>query len=429
MANNFADDARIVDFWRFENNLTAGKAGNDLTASAGGVGYESGSPLEGSYSLSLTRASAQYASRADANLSAGFPLKSGDTTKKGMWFFRLKVPSLSNQYLLIAAKSSSTSRGLQIHFNYDDLQIWWGNGGSTYSNWAIVDNLSIDVQYSIGIIFDGVNKTCKVRIYNHATQVATTYEKTFANEMNINTVSLYIGAAGGSTNYFGGLIDEFVAGNGDWTIDEIDQIRQGIFGVGQVINIYGNGISFPQAEIRAVLSHSLLGEGISVAKGEATMIGVWSLFGDCLGIFESEAVTGKSVLAYGESRLAALNTALAGLYMTAHGQSLVRAGSDAYGRKTIDVELLADPDLIVRFRPHIGGGGVLTYRAGAPDAATYWDIVGVGADGFDEPPHGSLRWHYVRADKAGLAANIYIAPTDPALAGHRDRIIVRRADA
>lgn len=90
---------------------------------------------------------------------------------------------------------------------------------------------------------------------------------------------------------------------------------------------------------------------------------------------------------------------------------------------------MSDPNLIVKFKPYVGGGGVLTYKAGSPDVATFWDIVGVSPTGFTEPSHGSLRWHYIKSDKSGLAANIYVCPKDPVTAGHRDRIIVRKANA
>ena len=231
MANNFADDARIKDFWRFENNLTAGKNGNDLTASAGGVGYESGSPMEGSYSLSLVRASAQYANRADADLSAGFPLKSGDTTKKGMWCCRFRPTTVTSQFMLILAKASSTSRGLQVHTGYDNLVIWWGYSGASYRTWSVVDDIFVaGNDYFVGVIFDGVNKTCTVRLYDYAGDVSYTYEKTFVNEMQITTNPFEVGHAGGSTNYFNGIIDEVVVGDGDWTVADLDSIRAGTFG-------------------------------------------------------------------------------------------------------------------------------------------------------------------------------------------------------
>jgi hypothetical protein len=159
------------------------------------------------------------------------------------------------------------------------------------------------------------------------------------------------------------------------------------------------------------------------------MIGVFCMLGAGLGIAENAVITGKILNAFGLSETSVFSEALGLIVSRIYGQSEAQTGSNAYLRRSIDVELWADPNLIVKFRPYIGGGGVLTYRAGAPGTATYWDIVGIGPDGFEEPPHGSLRWHYVKADMAGLAANIYVSPKDPVLAGHRDRIIVRRANA
>jgi hypothetical protein len=72
-------------------------------------------------------------------------------------------------------------------------------------------------------------------------------------------------------------------------------------------------------------------------------------------------------------------------------------------------------NFIVKFQPRIGGGGVITYRAGTPFAATYWSLLG----------NGSLRYQRVKADAAGLAVNIYLAPKNAELAGQIDTVIVR----
>jgi hypothetical protein len=74
-------------------------------------------------------------------------------------------------------------------------------------------------------------------------------------------------------------------------------------------------------------------------------------------------------------------------------------------------------NFIVRFQPRIGGGGVITYRAGTPFAATYWSLLG----------NGSLRYQRVKADAAGLAVNIYLAPKNAELAGSVERVTVQMA--
>jgi hypothetical protein len=83
-------------------------------------------------------------------------------------------------------------------------------------------------------------------------------------------------------------------------------------------------------------------------------------------------------------------------------------------------------NFIVRFQPRIGGGGVITYRAGTPFAATYWELRGKDPE-TQAPlsPHGELRYQRVKADAAGLAVNIYLAPKIAELAGQIDTVIVR----
>jgi hypothetical protein len=86
--------------------------------------------------------------------------------------------------------------------------------------------------------------------------------------------------------------------------------------------------------------------------------------------------------------------------------------------------------LLAPFSPQIGGGGGVTAVADYPDQALFWELVSFDpATGREGPPLGSLKWDHTRADKAGLSANIYLAPTAPALAGRVDRVKVRWADA
>ena len=80
------------------------------------------------------------------------------------------------------------------------------------------------------------------------------------------------------------------------------------------------------------------------------------------------------------------------------------------------------------FQPTIKGGGIITAMAEIPGQALYWELKGLDPDtGAEGSPYGSLRWDHSRADQAGLSCNIYLAPTDPALAGRTDRLKVSHA--
>jgi hypothetical protein len=82
--------------------------------------------------------------------------------------------------------------------------------------------------------------------------------------------------------------------------------------------------------------------------------------------------------------------------------------------------------LLAPFQPRVKGGGVITVVGDSPDQALYWELVSFDpATGLEGPPLGSLRWDHTRTDQAKLSLNIYLAPTDPALAGKVDRVKVR----
>jgi len=229
MANNFDLDTRIIDYWLFENNLNAGRNGNDLTGS-GSPTYNSATPMEGSYSLELERSDLQYAYRNDADLSAGFPLKNGDTTKKGMIAVHFKSENATAIYQLIITKAAANPRSFQLHISdAGDLEIWWGYAGANYETWTIVALPTLTTHYHVGVIFDGVAKTATVRLYDYNAATVNTYTHTFTNELLATTNPFYISKSTASGNYFDGIIDEVVVAVGDWTVHEIDQIRQGIF--------------------------------------------------------------------------------------------------------------------------------------------------------------------------------------------------------
>ena len=199
--------------------------------------------------------------------------------------------------------------------------------------------------------------------------------------------------------------------------------------VGVSYSAYGSSESDVFSDGKAAAKLALLGASVVDNYSSGMQHAVFVSKGESIVLPDHSSIIRKETVIAGQSEGKVLSEGVSGLTIIGLGMGETIIQSDGIIHKSIDVELMADPNLIVRFKPYIGGGGVLTFKAGVPDIATFWDIVGVGPDGYEESPHGSLRWHYVKADKAGLAANIYVSPKDPALAGHRDRIIVRKANA
>jgi hypothetical protein len=270
MANNFSTDSRIIDFWQFENDLTAGKAGNDLTAGAGGVSYESGTPMEGAYSLKLVAASAQYAYRNDADLTTGFPLKNGDTVKKVSFAFWHKPVAINNTYYLVCkGKNQSGKRTIAIQQSNSGLIITIGwNSGNSWDTWTVAASgiFTAGQKYHIGFSLDGINKTASVRIWDDTAQAATTYTHTFtyeiycASDQPFAVGELY----GAGLSYLNGQIDELVVANDLLSADEFDDIRQGTFGGTEVT---GTGVATQAAEAASAA-------GVHGVAGTASLIQV-----------------------------------------------------------------------------------------------------------------------------------------------------------
>lgn len=225
--NDFSVDPRIIEVWRFENNLLAEKNGNDLSGSGA---YESVSPLEGAYSLDCESTSLF---RTDGDLSADFPLKNGDSVKKislSFWIKPESLPSLG----VIFTKFSSTASRRTIYISTTsggDLKIAiYYNSGSSVEEWTAVSGLFVaGRKYHVGIAIDGLNKTGLVRVYDEYSGVANTYTHDFTNEMHISDGYLYIGG-NVYLGYYDGLLDEMVVADELLSATEFDQIRQGIFG-------------------------------------------------------------------------------------------------------------------------------------------------------------------------------------------------------
>jgi hypothetical protein len=79
--------------------------------------------------------------------------------------------------------------------------------------------------------------------------------------------------------------------------------------------------------------------------------------------------------------------------------------------------------IMAPFPARIGGGGALTYK-GPPETVVYWSLVGLDVMGEEVGAYGHLKWAFTRTDKAGYAINYYFAPTNPSLAGLKDRVKV-----
>ena len=241
MANFFTQDPRCKALWRFESGaLTADSKGtNTLTAVATPVA-DLADFQEGAACADLEYTDGDYFTILDASLDAGFPLKSGDTTKKLTWCAWIKQESQPGSYAYLLSKYDATnnkrSLGLLIWSNV--LQFYCGYSAGTVGELLSTGIAIADGEwYHVAVVVDGVAKTINVRVYKLSTTTVYTYSGAMSYELYVSDAAFRIGARDGDTGYhWDGKIDEVVIFNDLLTATEIDKIRAGTFGtyIGEV---------------------------------------------------------------------------------------------------------------------------------------------------------------------------------------------------
>jgi hypothetical protein len=189
---------------------------------------------EGLYSVSFDGSNALYLT--DANLAAGFPLKTGDSNLKGtycFWFRCTTSPGGSTMNYMICKwnwAGNALSIGAAIYASSNTFRVSWGYG--TGQNQEVWDPFTITLNqwYHVGMAFDGVAKTTKLRIWNVTAQTVTNYSKTWNSVMRAaNSSPFIIGSETITSGGFKGQIDEVLVFNGPLYDPAIDSIRQSAY--------------------------------------------------------------------------------------------------------------------------------------------------------------------------------------------------------
>ena len=233
MANNFSSDSRCKALWRFESGaLTAdSKGGNTLTPSASSPTADAGDYREGAACSDFEADSSQYFRIADANLDAGFPLKSGDATKKFTlccWFKLETVPGASQWANIYSKWLWQTDLTIEIGFTGGYLRVNWGYSASGGEFWDAC-TVQAGRWYHLAVVIDGVNRVRKVRLHDATAGTVANYSNTPSNQLRVGAADTTIGALANPGNYLDGKLDEMVIFNDILPDTEIDAIRNGVF--------------------------------------------------------------------------------------------------------------------------------------------------------------------------------------------------------
>jgi hypothetical protein len=267
MANVWTGDPNIISVWRFESGaLTADSVGTNTLTAVNVPAEDVVDYKQGTCSTSLLYASKQFFKVTDANLSAGFPLKSGDTVQKisfGCWFKPMTSVSGSNGLI---GKSTSTV-GIQLHLsNTTTLQLRWNATNYT------VGTIALGTWFHVAVMVDGMARTSWVRLYNADTGVATTSIVTTQTVDLTLSADWRIGSWSGldTTFTFNGKIDEAFVFNRLLSALEVDAIRNGTYEYAPLVTVSANDYS---RDI-SCLTHYRFEPGALTtdSKGSATLV-------------------------------------------------------------------------------------------------------------------------------------------------------------
>jgi hypothetical protein len=186
---------------------------NTLTNVGVAEATAAGTFKEGACAADFESGENDYMYCADADLDAGFPLKSGDTTKKFSCAFWMKQESSHSSHYIVAKYDTNSKRSLAVVLTSDKINIYIGyNSGESFETYAFNKTLVDGRWYHVGIAHDGINKTTLASIYDEYND--TTYEETYnaTNETNISNAVFSLGNRGNlDSDYdFDGILDEVV---------------------------------------------------------------------------------------------------------------------------------------------------------------------------------------------------------------------------
>jgi hypothetical protein len=241
MANDFSSDPRCKALWRFEGGaLTADSRGANTLTAHNAPAEDIVDYREGACCVDLETDASQYFSIADGALDAGYPLKSGDATKKFTlccWFKLETVPG-SSQYANIYSKWLwQTDLTIEIGLTGGNLRVNWGYSASGAEFW---DAFSVQAGrwYHLAVVIDGVNRIRKVRRYDATAGTVANYSNTPSNQLRVGAADTTIGALANPGNYLDGKLDEMVVFNDLLSDTEIDAIRNGVFPPDPLIKVF-----------------------------------------------------------------------------------------------------------------------------------------------------------------------------------------------
>jgi len=243
--NDVSDDPNAVALYRFESGaLTVdSKDANDLTASASPPTENTTDFWEGACAADFELGSSQHYRRNNVGLSSNFPFKSGTTNKIHTVLMAFRSESnLSvgeNRYLICKADAGNgtVSWGLLWQNVGGVVRLAYVHGYSGGGSWETIVLFTftpvLDRWYHLAFSYDDATKAWYAKIWDDITETAQENSGTTVNNIALTAAPFLIACIHSNTNpvfFWDGEIDEVLIFDKVLTENEIDRVRQGLYG-------------------------------------------------------------------------------------------------------------------------------------------------------------------------------------------------------
>lgn len=240
--NDFSADVNCKALWKLDDGALTVDSKETNTLTNDGVLVNTSDYKEGDASGQF--AVGDFMEIIDDDLVSGFPLKSDDTKKEISTTFWVKfdyVVGLGG-FETVHAKYISTSGKRSIAYgiyNLDGVTTFvflhgYNNGDNGKYYFSTVPVVT-GVWYHVGYTYRDSDKSWKIRVWDDTNETVSEDTGNTDDYISISDVQVRIGVL---YNWLQGLVDEIVVFNDILTSDEIDDIRQKLYGYNEVLGYY-----------------------------------------------------------------------------------------------------------------------------------------------------------------------------------------------
>jgi hypothetical protein len=232
----FATDPNCIALYRLENGaLTTDSKGSNTLTNVNTVAADTVNFQEGSASADFELADQESLYRTDADLPSDWPFKSGtsnDIISVTFWMRAESLPSIGYILAKYALADNNRSFAVNVQSTGGTLNFLYGyNSGANNATVTFGAAITTGIWYHIAITYNGPTQELRIRVWddNAQAQLGTDTLTPLPNVISIRAGNFAIGSRGDLAAWSDGLVDQVAVFKDILTVQEIDEIRQGLW--------------------------------------------------------------------------------------------------------------------------------------------------------------------------------------------------------